>query len=272
MSRAAEGGRLVPSGGRCATIAAMTNRRVVLVTGLGGLIGGAMRAHLGERYELRGLGRRQGPPGVPWTAADIGDMDAIRPAFAGVDAVVHLAAVVGGKAELDAYVHGNVVGTYNVFEAARRAGVRRVVFASSGATISGIEQDEPYSSFVEGRAASAPMLTHQSPLRPSGLYGCSKVWGEALARHYADAYKMSLICLRIGAVKKEDRPTVARDFSVWCSQRDIATMIGACLDAPPDLRFEIFYVTSRNRRGYRDLEHARDILGWAPADSADTTR
>jgi nucleoside-diphosphate-sugar epimerase len=250
----------------------MTNRPVVLVTGLGGLIGGAMRTHLADRYELRGLGRRPGPAGVPWIAADIGRLEAIQPAFAGVDAVVHLAAVVGNKAELDAYVHANIVGTYNVFEAARRAGVRRVVFASSGATIAGVEQDEPYSSFVEGRAAAAPMLTHESPLRPSGLYGCSKVWGEALARHYADAYKMSLICLRIGGVKKEDRPTVARDFAIWCSQRDIATMIGACIDAPPDLRFDIFYATSHNRRGYRDLEHARKVLGWKPLDSADTAR
>jgi uronate dehydrogenase len=250
----------------------MTNRPVVLVTGLGGLIGGAMRAHLGARYELRGLGRRPGPPGVPWTAADIGSLEAITPAFAGVDAVVHLAAVVGSKAALDAYVQGNIVGTYNVFEAARRAGVRRVVYASSGATISGIERDEPYSSFVEGRAASAPMLTHQSPLRPSGLYGCSKVWGEALARHYVDAHGMSVLCLRIGAVNAEDRPTAPREFSVWCSQRDIASMIGVCLDAPPDRRFEIFYVTSRNRRGYRDLEHARKVLGWTPLDSADTTR
>jgi NAD+ dependent glucose-6-phosphate dehydrogenase len=232
----------------------------------------SMRAQLAERYDLRGLGRRPGPPGVPWTSADIADFEAIRPAFVGVDAVVHLAAVVGGKADLDAYVRGNVVGTYNVFEAARRAGVRRVVFASSGATISGVERDEPYSSFVEARAPSAPMLTHTSPLRPSGLYGCSKVWGEALARHYADEHSMSVVCLRIGAVKKDDRPSAARDFSVWCSQRDIATMIGACLDAPPDLRFDIFYVTSRNRRGYRDLEHARKVLGWKPLDSADTAR
>jgi NAD+ dependent glucose-6-phosphate dehydrogenase len=248
----------------------MTNRPVVLVTGLGGLIGSAVRTHLSDRYDLRGLGRRPGPAGVPWTAADIADFEAMRPAFAGVDAVVHLAAVVGGKADLDAYVRGNIIGTYNVFEAARRAGVRRVVFASSGATISAIEKDEPYASFVDGRAPSAPTLTELSPLRPSGLYGCSKVWGEALARHYADEHKLSVICLRIGAVKKEDRPTVARDYSVWCSQRDIALMIGACLDAPADLRFDVFYVTSRNKRGYRDLEHARKVLGWKPLDSADS--
>lgn len=250
----------------------MTNRPVVLVTGLGGLIGGAMRAHLAQRFQLRGLGRRPGPSGVPWTVADVADFEAIRPAFTGVDAVVHLAAVVGSKADFDAYLRGNIVGTYNVFEAARRAGVRRVVFASSGATVSGIEKDEPYASLVEGRAQSAPMLTHLSPVRPSGLYGCSKVWGEALARHYADEHKLSVLCLRIGHVNAEDRPIAPRDFSVWCSQRDVALMIGACLDAPLDLRFEVFYVTSRNRRTYRDLDHARRVLGWQPMDSADTPR
>jgi nucleoside-diphosphate-sugar epimerase len=248
----------------------MANRPVVLVTGLGGLIGGAMRTHLSDRYELRGIGRRAGPAGVPWTRADIGDLDAIRPAFTGVDAVVHLAAVVGTSGTFESYVQGNVVGTYNVFEAARRAGVRRVVFASSGATISAIEKDEPYASFVEGRAAAAPVVTHTSPLRPSGIYGCSKVWGEALARHYADACKMSMLCVRIGRVNAEDRPTAAREFSVWCSHRDIAGILAACVDAPLDLRFDIFFATSRNRRGYRDLEHARKVLGWTPRDSADT--
>ncbi|HXH83052.1 MAG TPA: NAD(P)-dependent oxidoreductase [Candidatus Tectomicrobia bacterium] len=244
----------------------------VLVTGLGGLIGGAVRAHLGDRYAFRGLGRRPGPPGVPWHAADIADLDAIAPAFEGVQAVVHLAAVVGGGASFEEYVRGNVVGTYNVFEAARRAGVARVVYASSGAVISGVERDEPYRALAEGRAADIappPVLTHESPLRPSGIYGCTKVWGEALARHYVDAHGMSAICLRIGAVNAEDRPRAPRERAVWCSRRDVARMIGACLDAPRELTFDIFYVTSRNRRGYRDLSHARDVLGWEPLDSAD---
>lgn len=250
----------------------MTNRPVVLVTGLGGLIGGAMRAHLADRYELRGLGRRPGPAGVPWTAADIADFDAMRPAFAGVDAVVHLAAVVGSQADFDAYVRGNVVGTYNVFEAARRAGVRRVVFASSGATISGIEKEEPYASFVEGRAPSAPMLTHLSPLRPSGVYGCSKVWGEALARHFADTAGMSMICLRIGRVTAADRPASPREFSVWCSQRDVAQMVERCLDAPDDVRFDVFFVCSDNAWSYRDIAHARSVVGFVPEDRAEDHR
>src|ERR1051325_9574840 len=125
-------------------------RQVVLVTGLSGLIGGALRRHLDPAvWELRSLSRRA-VEGVTSHRADIGDLDAIQPAFAGVDAVVHLAAAVG-QPSFDVVLRANVIGTYNVFEAARRAGVKRVIFASSGATVSGWEREEPYRSLVAGR-------------------------------------------------------------------------------------------------------------------------
>ena len=112
-------------------------------------------------------------------------------------------------------MRSNVVGTYNVFEAARLAGVPRVIFASSGATVAGWEKDPPLSHLVAGRydeAPSWPRLTHESPTRPGGLYGASKIWGEALARHYADAYGMSMLCIRIGRVLESDRPATVRDL------------------------------------------------------------
>lgn len=248
--------------------------RTVLVTGLSGLIGGAVREHLGAAYDFRGLNRRA-VPGVPTHRADIADLDAIAPAFAGVDTVVHLAAVAGGAEPWERLLPANVVGVYNVFEASRRAGVRRVVFASSGATISGREREMPYSALVDGRhdqaGAWAP-LTHESPLRPSGLYGATKVFGEAVARHYADAHGLSAICLRIGRVLESDRPETTRDRAVWCSQRDVARAIGLAIDAPDTVRFEVVFVTSRNRWGYRDLEHARRVLGFEPLDAAESDR
>jgi nucleoside-diphosphate-sugar epimerase len=252
----------------------MTIRRVVLVTGMSGLIGGALRRHLDPaHYELRSLSRRA-VDGIPSHCADIGDLDAIQPAFAGVDSVVHLAAAVG-QPPFETVLRTNVVGTYNVFEAARRAGVARVIFASSGAVISAWERDEPYRSLVEGRyerLRAWPMLTHESPLRPAGLYGASKAWGEALARDYADARGVSMLCVRIGRVRAEDRPRETREFAVWCSQRDVARMLERCLAAPPSLRFGIFFVTSRNRWGYRDLDHARAVLGFEPVDVAEDHR
>src|SRR2546425_336652 len=180
--------------------------RRLLVTGLSGLIGGALRKHIEGKYALRALNRRA-VPGVETHQADLGDLAAIQPAFKDVDTVVHLAAAAGDRHAPEVLVRSNVVGALNVFEASRIAGVKRVVFASSGATVSGWEQEPPLSHLVAGRYAAAGKitpLTHESALRPSGLYGATKVWGEALARHYSDAHGMSVICLRIGRVKAEE--------------------------------------------------------------------
>jgi len=243
--------------------------RRLLVTGLSGLIGGAFRRHIDGRYALRALNRRT-VPGVETHRADLGDLAAIQPAFKDIDTVVHLAAAAGDDKTPDDIMRSNVLGTYHVFEAARGAGVTRVIFASSGATVAGWEREPPLSHLVAGRydeAGAVTPLTHETPTRPSGLYGASKIWGEALARYYADVHGMSMICLRIGRVKAEDRPTTTRDAAVWCSQRDIVRMIEACIEAPPSVRFDMFYVVSNLRHGYRDIEHARAVLGWTPLDS-----
>lgn len=248
--------------------------RRVLITGMSGLIGEAVRRRLDGRWALRALNRRP-VAGVETHRADIGDLDAIAPAFRDVDAVVHLAANVQANPPWEAVLRDNVVGTYNVFEAARRAGVKRVVYASSGATVSNIERDEPYAALTAGRydeVAEWPVLTRESPTRPHGLYGCSKIWGEALARHFADTAGMSMICLRIGHVSAQDRPVKPREFSVWCSRRDIAQMVERCLAAPDSLRFDVFFVTSDNKWGYRDIEHARAVVGYAPEDRAEDHR
>jgi len=246
----------------------------VLVTGMSGLIGGALRRRLEGRYALSALCRRA-VPGIPTRQADIADLEAIQPAFVDIDVVVHLAAVVDSDAPWEAVLRDNIVGAYNVFEAARRASVRRVVYASSGATISGHERDLPYAALVAGRYGEVSGwsgLTHEAPVRPAGLYGCSKVWGEALGRLYADTHGLSVICVRIGAVTPEDRPTASRHYSVWCSQRDIAQMLERCIAAPGEVRFEILYAVSDNRWGYRDLDRARRVVGFEPSDRAEDYR
>ncbi len=247
----------------------------ILITGMSGLIGGIVRRHLEDRYPLSALNRRQ-VPGVECHIADIADLKAIQPAFAGVDTVVHLAALASADAGFEDILHHNLIGTYNVFEAARRAGVRRIVAASSGAAVSNWERDMPYQALVEGRYDEAPptwgKLTHQTPVRPTGLYGCSKVWLEALGRYFTDTFALSIICLRIGGVNQEDRPLEARQFSVWCSQRDIAQMVERCIEAPASLHYDIFYAVSNNQWSYRDVEHARRQVGYVPQDSAEDHR
>lgn len=248
--------------------------QTVLVTGMSGLIGSAVRTRLQGLYELRAL-NRSWIEGAGCHQADIADLDAIQPAFAGVHTVVHLAALASSAAAWEEVLHHNVIGTYNVFEAARRAGVRRVLYASSGAVVSGYERDFPYSALVAGRydeVTAWTKLTHETPVRPSALYGVSKVWGEALARQYSDAHGMSMICLRIGAVNREDRPTSPRHFSVWCSQRDVAQLIERCVAAPERLTFDVFFAVSDNKWSYRDIEHARAVVGYAPQDRAEDHR
>ena len=134
----------------------------VLVTGMSGLIGGALRARLAAAHELRALNRGR-VDGVPCHQADIADLEAIRPAFDGVDVVVHLAANAHGSAPWADVLQHNVVGTYNVFEAARLAGVKRVIYASSGATVSNCERDFPYSALVSGRYDEVATLADLDP-------------------------------------------------------------------------------------------------------------
>ncbi|MEM7128747.1 MAG: NAD(P)-dependent oxidoreductase [Chloroflexota bacterium] len=247
----------------------MTRQTNVLITGMSGLIGGVVRQQLTGRYALSAL-NRSAVEGVPCHQADIANLDAILPAFQDIDVVVHLSAIAHGGTPWEDLLPTNVVGTYNVFEAARRAGVKRVIYASSGATISGWEREDPYGALVEGRyddvGDSWPMITHQTPTRPNGLYGVTKVWGEALARHFTDTTELSILCLRIGHVTQDDQPHGSRDAAVWCSQRDIATMVECCITAPAELKYDIFFVVSNNQWRYRDMEHAREGLGFEPQD------
>lgn len=247
----------------------------VLVTGMSGLIGGAVRRTLANRYDLTALNRRP-VAGVRTVQADIGDLNAIVPAFDGQEVVIHLAAIATGSASWEELLQANIVGTRNVFEAARRAGVKRIVYASSGATTAGWEKVSPYRELVNGDYDKVPeqwqMITHDMLVRPNSTYASSKVWGEALARQYADDSEMSILCLRIGRVNEADRPTNARDFSVWCSQRDVVSAIAASIEAPPALKFDIFFVNSQNKWGYRDLVHSREVVGFEPQDAAERYR
>jgi len=259
----------------------MTMKKV-LVTGLSGVIGAAIRPYLEKKYELSALNRRD-VQGVPCYKADIADMEMIRPAFEGKDVVIHLSAAAsvlksfeGVHAEWNEILQANLIGCYNVFEAARLAGVKRVIFASSSAVIRGYESEYPWKSLIEGRydevPESWPMVTHESPMRPWRLYGCSKVWGEALGRYYSDEFGMSVICLRIGLVCAEDMPRNPREFSIWCSHRDMAQMVERCIDAPSSLRFDTFFVISDNKWGSRDISHARKVLDYQPLDNAEAFR
>ena len=244
----------------------------VLITGMSGLIGGLLKDHLQQAggYELAALNRRH-VEGVTNFQADIADLEAIKPAFEGQDVVVHLAAYLGGQ-DWEGQHAGNVLGTYNVYEAARLAGVKRVVFASSGMAIRGFQRVPPYSDIAAGNydrvPADFPMITHEQ-VWPLALYGAAKVWGEALGRHFADDFGISIICVRIGRVNRENRPQSVIDNAIYLSHRDISQMLQRCIDAPDSVKYDIFFAVSNNRWNYRDLSHPKEVIGYEPQDSAD---
>ena len=248
----------------------------VLITGAGGLIGGILRSSLDGKFELSGVDLAP-VDGLDCRVADVRDLDAILPAFRGIDAVIHLAADARTKAGWDSVLRNNLIGTHNVFEAAIRGGARRMVFASSNHATGMYERDHPYSAIVQGKyegltPGGYPMVTHRMPVRPDGYYGVSKEYGEALGRYYFEEHGMSMACLRIGSVNRENSPLGSvRSFATLCTHRDLAQLVLRCLDSE-DLGFEIFYGVSDNTWRFWDIEHGRDRIGYAPQDDVETYR
>ena len=259
----------------------------VMVTGVYGLIAGAVYNRLVEvpdRYDVYGLARRRQdsvrvPEGraleVPegkFVLSDLSDLDEVRGAMEGMEVVVHMAADPSGAGGWESVLKSNLIGAYNVFEGCRLAGVQRVIFASSIQASSGYRREEPYVAIAEGRFEDVPdpvpMVTHEMPTRPLNIYASSKVWGEALARTYSDVHGMSCLCLRIGWVVAEDRPR-PNSGDIWCSQHDIVEVTECCVNAPESVRFDIFYGMSDNRYRWVDLDHAREVVGYAPRDRAE---
>ena len=200
-------------------------RKKVLITGGAGLIGSVLIDRLGDRYEMSSLDLKEAD-GVPSHVASLDDLDAMQPAFAGIDAVVHLAADRSSYAEWESVLPNNLVGTYNVFEASRREGVKRVIFASSNHATGGFYLDEPWSLVGSGQfdqleAGAYPLVDEDVMIRPDGFYGVSKAFGEALGSYYNDYHGVSSIHLRIGWVISSDDPTFSPfALSLWLSHRD----------------------------------------------------
>lgn len=243
----------------------------ILVTGLSGLIGTALRESLESDHELTAF-NRTGVSGIKSVQADLGDIDALKEAVEGKDVVIHLAAKAGEDYSWEELRDTNIEGTRNVFTAATEAGVPRVVFASSGATVAGYETDEPYKSLVEGRyddlPTNWPLISVDLPTRPRGVYGATKVWGEALAQHFSDTTATSFINVRIGYVNADDKPVGPRQQSVWCSQRDVVSAITLASLLDSEFSCTTFFAGSNNQYGYRDLSHGEELFGFVPQDAS----
>lgn len=250
------------------------DRPRVLITGASGLIGRLTREQLADKYAFSAVNRRP-IDGVPCLQADIADLDAIRPAFQGVSTVLHLAAFTQDVHDWEGTMRVTVDGTLNVFRAAQEAGVKKVVFMSSGSTMCAYEWDDgsPYGMMARGEYESVPadwqLLDEQSPARPDSPYAVGKLFGESCGRYFSDRYGMSVLVIRLGAVLDTDRPKLRRHYPGYLSQRDAVDLIDRCLSAPLSLRYEVFDAISENRWRWRDTTRAKTLFGWQPTGHAE---
>ena len=229
----------------------------ILVTGAAGRIGSMLRTRLarpGRVLRLLDIAPLAQPPGPgeEQLTATVTDLAALTAACAGVDAVIHL----GGIPTEDAWapvLDVNINGAYTVFEAARRAGTRRVIYASSNHAV-GFTPREAFPAADDARP------------EPDTYYGVSKAAAEALAALYAHRYGLETICLRI--LSCFDQPQDARMLSTWLSPDDAGRLFETCLTAArPGFRV-IFGVSANTRGGWVSLGEAR-ALGYEPQDDAE---
>lgn len=257
-----------------------SNQKQVLVTGANGVIGQVVMEQLAGRYHLQALTRRAAP--FPSIIGDISRLESILPAFAGKDAVVHLAGSSAVDSSWEQVLNNNLIGAYNVFEAARLQRVPAVIFASSNHTIGGYELDGAPDLY---RLDDPRVYDETAELRPDSLYGVSKIYGEALGRFYHDRYGIRVYNLRIGSCREDDDPrspaiargnswlhlepadAYARYRATWLSHRDCAQLIACCLDAD-DVDWAVVYGISDNPRQFWDITGAHRLLGYTPQDSA----
>jgi UDP-glucose 4-epimerase len=236
-------------------------RRDVLVTGAAGRIGSYFAEQSHTRYRLR-LMVEPGQDAASlesWgevVSADLLDLERMKAVCEGIDTVVHLAGDPNPEATWHSLLDANIIGTYHAFVAARAAGCRRVVYASSIHAVSGYPAD------LQVKA--------NEPVNPGDLYGVSKCFGEALGRYMAEHENISIIALRIGAfqplesIQSEGGVALLDSF---VSRRDLTQLIQRCIDVE-HLDFAILQALSDNRFKRLDISDARRLVGYDPQDDA----
>jgi uronate dehydrogenase len=226
----------------------------ILLTGAAGGLGQALRPRLKANCDVLrsadrvafGLAGEQ----EELVLADLADASAVLAMMQGVDAVVHLGGV-STEAAFEPILQGNILGVYNLYEAARKQGVKRIVFASSN--------------HVTGFYKQSETINASHPPRPDSLYGVSKAFGEDLSRFYFDRYGIETACVRIGSSFPE--PKDRRMLATWLSFDDLHRLITACLTTPV-LGHSIIFGMSDNAVTWWDNSQANHI-GYKPKDSSD---
>lgn len=233
-------------------------KTTVLITGAAGFVGGHITPILQKSYLLRLLDIRPvtHTRSCETVCADITSFEDMLHACEGVDTVIHLAAEPSIEAPFNKLLQPNIVGVYNVFEAAFRAGCSRVIFASSINAVMGYPL--------------TTSITHDMPANPVNVYGATKCFGEAIGRLYANR-GLSVICVRIGQIRVagDSFKKVPGDpyAEAWISARDLAELFLLCVSAN-NIDFDIFHALGRHDSPRLSIEHTCDILGFTPQDGS----
>ena len=238
--------------GRAAATAG-TQPLAIGITGGAGKVGTALRHVLASRFRAVRVIDLAAPaslaPNESFVATDVADLEALTTAFAGLDGVVHLA---GFPSDYDHTVeemlHVNVLGASNVYEAARRAGVGRVVLGSSN--------------HVVGFYPRAERVGPDVPMRPDGLYGLTKCWAELTAGLYYDKAGIRTLIVRIG--NAQARPTTPRSLEIWLSPGDFAELVRIGM-THPEIDCTTVYGVSAGGGSWYDNSVA-ERLGFRPHD------
>lgn len=233
----------------------------VLITGAAGRVATVFRKTIGDRYPLR-LAERDTAiltdvgANDQAIACDITDIAACRRACANIDTVLHLAADTSpGAGFYPSLMNNNILGTANIFRAAKEAGCRRVVFASSAQAVEGYPLD------YQVRPEDTP--------RPKNFYGLSKALGESIAAYYAHQQRLSAVAVRFAnftTLAADKRPS-ARDMSAYLSHRDAADLLDRCLRVK-NVQYAVVHGISNNSYKRLSLEETTRLLGYVPQDDA----
>ena len=231
----------------------------ILITGAAGAIGSTLVKGMKDRYSLRGFDCVPTPDVEDTIVGDIADFDAIEKATAGVDAVIHLAnaeslpvgerpRTAGGEADLPSK---NFVGMFNVLEAVRQNGVRRIAYASRAGLLS------PYPKNITRTIDMMP--------QPQSYYSVSKAFGENLGYMYARQFDIEFVAVRIGNFNR-NRPHSEHPHQL--SHADAVRVFEQAI-IHPGVKFEIVFGVSDSTWQLYDLEHGRRVLGYRPQDKSE---
>ncbi len=231
--------------------------RPVLITGATGRVGTILRQQWRDRYQLcladvnpiQDLASHE-----DFVELDITDLDAFTAACQGIDTVVHLAADPSPLADFyETLLQRNIIGGYNGFEAARLAGCRRLVFASSINAVLGYGQTEAVASW-------------DSPVYPANVYGATKCWGEALARVYDTQHGLSCLCVRLTSPSFDQRAFDPEARVSKISERDTGLVFGRCVDAEDEVGFAIVHGVSRHTDSWFEVSCSDPRVQFDPQD------